>query len=105
MPEKMRMRCSAAPRRAVGEPGPVPTGVALVDVGARRDDLVDAVEHVRAQLALERRQLALELLDRARADDRGGDGGVVGDERERHLYQRHTGLLRKLAQRLRGLEL
>ena len=53
---------------------PVSFGLTFVPGG---DDLVDAVEHVGAQRALERRELALELLHRARADDRRGDGGVA----------------------------
>ncbi len=71
---------SAGPQRRRSElsvePGSVPAGVVRVDGRSRRDDLVDPVEQLVAERPLERPQLALELLHRARTDDRGGHGPV-----------------------------
>ena len=55
--------------RGVGE-----GAVSRVDRDAGRDDLVDPVEHIGRQDHVGRGQLRLQLLHRARADQRRGDG-------------------------------
>ena len=67
-----------------------------VDVDARRDDLVDPVQHVVGQRHVGRGQLRLEVLHRPRADDRRGHRRVADHERERHLDQRDPGLVGQL---------
>ncbi len=62
---------------------PPPGWDRLTDTGG--DELVDAVEHLRRQRDVRRRQVGLQLLHRARADDRRGDPGVVEHERDRQL--------------------
>ena len=70
-----------------------------------RNDLVDPVEDVIGELDLGRAQLALEVLHRARADDRRGDRRVADHEGERHLDQAEAGLLRDGGQGVGGVEL
>src|SRR5215212_2363460 len=54
-----------------------PAAVGGVEVDARRDDLVDSVQQRLVENEIGGGELALELLHRAGADDRGGDGRVV----------------------------
>ena len=82
-----------------------PAGVGLVQVRARRDDRVDRVEHVGRQLDVDRAELALELLEGARADDRGRHGGMPDDEGERQVDEAEPGLLGELGELLDGVEL
>jgi hypothetical protein len=56
------------------ERGAGPATIGGVEVDARRDDLVDAVEYGVVEDHVRRRELALEMLHRARADDRRRDG-------------------------------
>ena len=76
-----------------------------VDGRAGRDDLVDPVQHRLVEDDVGGGELALELLHRARADDRGGDRGVVEDEGDRELDQRDAGLVGELGELLDGVEL
>jgi hypothetical protein len=50
-------------------------------------------------------QLALELLHRARADDRAGDAGVVDDERDRQLDHGQAGVVGDRGELPDGLQL
>src|SRR2546423_399433 len=68
-----------------------PARVRRVEVRPGRDDLVDAVEELVVERDVERGELALELLHRARSDDRGGHGGVPDHERDRELDQGSPG--------------
>ena len=82
-----------------------PALIVGVDVPARRDDLVDAVEHVVRQLDVGRGQLRLEVLHRARADDGRGHGGMADHEGQRHLDQRDAGLVGQAAEGVGRVEL
>src|ERR1039458_10171433 len=83
----------------------LPAAVGRVHVRARWDDLIDAVEHVRGQLDLARAELGLQLLHRARPDDRRGHRRVADHERDREVDERDTGLLGELGQRVGRVEL
>ena len=80
-------------------------GVGGVEGDAGADDLVDAVEDRGVERDVGGGQLALELLHRARADDRGGHGGVVDDEGDGQLDQRHARVVGHLRELLDRLEL
>src|SRR4051812_14372559 len=96
---------TSAPTRQDLQGGVLPALVDLAQIRARRDDLVDAVEQLVGELDVGRRQLRLQVLHRARADDRGGHRRVADDERERQLDQAHAALLGELAERVGGVEL
>jgi hypothetical protein len=64
-----------------------------VDRHAGWNELVDAVEDVRAERAFGGGQVALELVHGAGSDDGRGDAGVVDHEGDGQLDQGHTGLL------------
>ena len=76
-----------------------------VDGRARRDDLVDPVEHRLVEDDVGGGELALELLHRARPDDRGGDRGVVEHEGDGELDEGDAGLVGELRELLDGVEL
>src|SRR4051812_12154823 len=76
-----------------------------VDGDARGDDLIDAVQHVGAEGDVGCGQDRVELLHGARADDRGGDTGVVDDEGDGQLDQRETGLFGQDGELFDGVEL
>ncbi len=78
-------------------------GVGGVEVDAGLDDLVDAVEDGRVEGRVGGGQLALELLHRARADDRAGHPRVVDDERDRELDHGQAGVVGDLGELLDGL--
>src|SRR4051794_15915192 len=61
-------------RRRVVEVRRAPAGVGSVEIRPRRNDLVDRVEHLVAQLHVSRAELSFELLERSRTDDRRGHG-------------------------------
>ena len=84
----MRPRSRGSRRTSVPPPRParqrrvLPARVGRVEVRARRDDLVDAVEHVVGRASTSAApSWRLELLHRARADDRRGDRRVVDARR------------------------
>src|ERR1700722_11809322 len=81
---------SAAERRVL-DGGRYPSDIGDVEVGPRRDDLVDPVEDVGAQTELERRKLGFEVLHGARPDDGRRDGRVLEDEAQRQLEQAQPG--------------
>ena len=87
-----RVSESAPPRRGV-ERRVLPTLVGRVDGRPGRDDLVDPVEHVGGQLDVGRAELGLEMLHRARPDDRRRHRRVADDEREREMDQADARLL------------
>ena len=72
---------------------------------ARRDDLIDPVQHVARELDLRGGELGLEMAQRARADDRRGHRRMIEHERERERDQRVTGLLGQLRELFDGFEL
>src|SRR4029077_8123547 len=82
-------RGRAAPLRSV-EPPAAPAGVDGVQVRSRRDDLVDRIENVGAENDVGSVELALELLHRARADDRRRDGRMAKDEGESEVDERQA---------------
>jgi len=82
-----------------------PPSVGGIEVHARRDDLVDAVQHGLVQDDVGRGELAFEMLHGARPDDRRGDGRVIGDERDRELDERDPGLVSELSELVGGVEL
>src|SRR5437660_445642 len=63
---------SASAGGRIVEPRRRPAGVSGVEVRAGRDDLVDRVQQLVAELDVHRPELSFELLERARADDRRG---------------------------------
>src|SRR5207244_6350864 len=87
------------------ERGVAPAGVGRVDGDPGSDYLIYAVEDRLIEPHLGCAELRVEVLDRARADDGGGHGGVVDHERERHLDQRDARLFGELRERRGGLEL
>ena len=93
------------PPRGGGERGVGEAGVGGVDGEAGGDDLIDAVEEGFVELHVGGAELRVELLERARSDDRGGDRGVADDEGEREMDQRDAGLIGELRERVGGLEL
>src|SRR5271169_1794684 len=50
-------------------------------------------------------EVAVQVLHGARTDDRGGDRGVAGRERDRHLDERQPGLVGERAEGVGGVEL
>src|SRR3954454_14182338 len=63
--------------------------VSRIDRHAGRDDLVDAVEQVRAQGDVGGGDEDLKLLHGARADDGRGDAGVLDHKGDRQLDEAH----------------
>ena len=80
-----------------------PAGICPRERRPWRDDLVDAIEESGVELDLDGAQLALELLQGARADDRSGDGGMLEHERERKVDQGDAGALGELGEGLGGI--
>ena len=72
-------------------------GVGGVEVDARLDDLVDAVEDRCVERDVGGGELAVELLHCAWSDDCRGHGRVVDDEPDRELDERYTGVVGDLA--------
>src|SRR3954452_20889712 len=83
----------------------LPPRVGRVDVGAGRDELVDAVEQRGVDDDVCGGELALEMLHRARTDDRGRHGGMVEHERDGELDQRHAACLGELRELVDDVEL
>ena len=80
----------AAPQRgSVSQGGSQPVSVGLTFVPGGTISSIRSSTSARERAA-PAPELALELLHRARADDRRGDGRVADHERERHLDQRHA---------------
>ena len=77
--------------------------VSWVDRHAGGDDLVNAVEDVRAEGEICGWEERLELLHCAGSDDGCGHAGVVDDKRDGHLDERDAGLLREERQLLDGV--
>ena len=87
----MRTSALAAAKRGVGEPGGIPAGVGLVDVRARRDDIVDPVEHLAGQTGCSSAASWLSSCSIVRGPMIAAvTAGWRGDEAERHLDQRHA---------------
>ena len=80
----------APAQRRVGDGGRCPAGVGQGEGRARRDDLVDPVEHGRVQPNVDRTELGLELLHRARPDDRGCHRRMVEHEGDGHVDERQV---------------
>ena len=64
-----------------------------VDVGSRRHDLIDTIQHRGFEFDVGCAQLPQELLRGARPDDRRRHRGVGGDERQRQLDECQTGVV------------
>ena len=71
-----------------------PSAVRRIHVRAGRDDLVDSVEQPCVQNGVGGPELALELIHRARPNDRRGYRRMIDHERNGHLDKRQAGLLR-----------
>lgn len=82
-----------------------PAVVGDVDRGAGGDDLVDAVQHVIAELDVGGGELGFEVAHGARPNNCRGHGGVTQDERKRELDQGEAGILGKLGESIGGVEL
>ena len=101
-----RRRCVLAPPvRRIGERGWLPAGVGRVEGDARRHDLVDPVERRLIEPELDGAELRLELLHRARPDDRARHGRMLEHEREREVDEADPELLGELRELLGGGEL
>src|SRR3954452_21380130 len=87
------------------EVGGLPAAVGRVDVRAGRDDLVDAVEDRGVELYVGGAELRVEVVHRARPDDRGGHRRVIDDEGEREVDERQPRRLGELRELLGRLEL
>ena len=94
---------SAAARGRVEEGG---RGVVLLvrgEVAAGSDNPVDGVEYVGGQHGVRGGELGVQVIHRARADDRAGHGRVRGDEAERELNHGQAGLVGDVGQLLDGV--
>jgi hypothetical protein len=78
--------------------------VGQADVGARRDDLVDLVVNVVAERDVDSGDQVVQLLHRARADDRAGHAGMGDRERHREVRHRQARLLGDGNDLLDGIE-
>src|SRR5204862_7002107 len=96
---------SAPSPRLRSHPLRLPSAVGGEDDGSGRNELVDAIESLVRQSGVDSGEEILELLHRARADDRGGHRGMLQDERQRQMLERHLLLLREVDQLLDDLEL
>src|SRR5439155_21218159 len=77
-------RClRTASERRLFDGGRCPTRVGEAEVRPRPDDLVDAVEQLLVEADVGRSELALELLQIGRANDRRRHRRVIEDERDR----------------------
>src|SRR3569833_224337 len=73
-------------------------------VGIRLMDFLDAARYVRRQRQLETRDIARELLEDRRADQRAGDEGAMHHIGDRHLRRIETVTAREIAIGLRRRE-
>ena len=80
----------------------VPHVVGDVDRDSGGNDLVDAVEQIGWQLDPVGGEVAVQVLHRARADDRGGDRRMASDECDRHLDEGDPGLVGERAEGIGG---
>src|SRR3954447_12719179 len=108
-PSARLMRPAAAlrspPAGGGREVGVLPAAVGRVDVRAGRDDLVDAVQDRRVELDVGGAELRLEVIHRARPDDRRRHRRVVDHEGEREVDERQPRRLGELRELLGRLEL
>ena len=74
------------------------------DVGAGRDDLVDLVEDLVGERDVDASEQVIELLHRARPDDRAGHAGVSDRERHREVRHRQARLFGERDDLLDGVE-
>src|SRR5260221_4541702 len=92
-------------RSGIVEPRRAPARVGGVQVRTGRDDLVDRIEELIAEVHGDRPELALELLERSRADDRRRQGRVPDPEREGEVDHADPRLLAELSELLDRVEL
>ena len=78
--------------------------VEAADIGAGRDDLVDPVEYLVGERDVHTGEQVVELLHRARPDDRAGDARVGDCERHREVRHRQARLLGERDDLLDGVE-
>src|SRR6476661_804839 len=95
----------AAALAVIAEPWWAPARVGRIQVRAGRDDLVDRVEDLVAELRVDRAELAFQLLERPRPDDRCSHRGMPDHERERKVDQADPRLLGELRELLDCVEL
>src|ERR1700704_2327956 len=88
--------CGLPPSRRRLQSWTLPSAVGRVDVRAGREDLVDAVEQCLVEGDVRRGELAVQMLHRARPDDRRRDGRVVEHERDGELDERDPCLVGEL---------
>src|SRR5580698_9287622 len=82
----------------------LPVVVGDVNRDSWGDDLVDAVEHVAGQLDPVGGEIAVEMVHRARSDDRRGYCGMPDDEGGRHLDERDPSFVGERPECVGGLE-
>src|ERR1035441_8645351 len=96
---------SPATQTLLHERGRLPAGVGGIQVRPRGNDLVNAVEGGRVEGHLGGSQLALQVLHRARTDDRRGHPRMLDDEGDSEMDEAHPGVRGELGQRFDGLQL
>ena len=89
-------------RASAGDVHPASAGLRSTPGG---DDLVDRVEHVRAERHVGRGEQVVELVVRARSDEGGRHGRMLDRPRQRELRHREPGLGGDQPEALRRVEL
>jgi len=100
----LRSSAGAPPGVGISQSRCLPAGVGGQN-GTGRHDLIDAVQDFGAQPQLCCAELGLKLFHGARTDDGAGHSWMFGDERQRHVDQRHVVVVGELPQFIGSVEL